>query len=171
MVFAGPVNSVVDRRSATALTDHRQKIAVHGHRSDQVPIRGWRQQRPHCDGKVVPKYLDSTGAIKMLPSFLFWCLFVFGFSYLGTILPIWRFAQPVNYIGFWVTFLTIAMSAMGAVVGALAGWFGNARSSQGGDISDKAFRFVDADEPIEGCSRQHHPDRRRRSSRSGRCYS
>ncbi len=78
------------------------------------------------EGKVVPKYLDQTGAIKMLPSFVFWCLFVFAFSYMGTVLPIWRFAQPVSYIGFWVTFLTIVLSALGAVVGAAMGLLGNA---------------------------------------------
>ncbi|HYL14394.1 MAG TPA: carbon starvation CstA family protein [Terriglobales bacterium] len=77
------------------------------------------------DGKVLPKYVDQTGAIKMLPSFIFWCLFLFAFSYLGTILPIWRFAQPVNYIGFWVTFLTIGLSGLGAVVGCLRGLLGN----------------------------------------------
>jgi carbon starvation protein len=38
------------------------------------------------------------------------------FSYLGANLPIWRFAQPVNYIGFWVTALTIGLSALGAVL-------------------------------------------------------
>jgi carbon starvation protein len=77
-------------------------------------------------GKVVPKYLDQTGAIKMLPSFLFWCVFIFAFSYLGTVLPIWRFAQPVNYIGFWLTFLTIVLSALGAIVGGVLGLLGNA---------------------------------------------
>jgi carbon starvation protein len=77
------------------------------------------------EGKIVPKYVDQTGAIKMLPSFIFWCLFVFGFSYLGTTLPIWRFAQPTNYIGFWVTFLTIGLSALGAVLGGIRALLGN----------------------------------------------
>jgi carbon starvation protein len=77
-------------------------------------------------GTVVPKYVDATGAIKMLPSFIFWCIFLFVFSYLGTILPIWRFAQPVNYIGFWVTFLTIGLSGLGAILGGVLGVFGNA---------------------------------------------
>src|SRR3990170_1446105 len=39
----------------------------------------------------------ATGQIKTLPSYLFWALFLFVFSYLGANLPIWRFAQPVNY--------------------------------------------------------------------------
>jgi carbon starvation protein len=63
----------------------------------------------------------ATGQIKTLPSYLFWALFLFIFSYLGANLPIWRFAQPVNYIGFWVTLLTIGLSAVGAVLAPLTG--------------------------------------------------
>ena len=80
----------------------------------------------NAQGTVVPKYVDENGSIKMLPSFIFWCVFLFLFSYLGTILPIWRFAQPVNYIGFWVTFLTIGLSALGAIAGGVLGVLGNA---------------------------------------------
>jgi carbon starvation protein len=80
----------------------------------------------NAEGKVVPKYVDKSGSIKMMPSFIFWCLMVFVFSYLGTVLPIWRFAQPINYIGFWVTLLTIGLSAVGAVVGGIRALFGNA---------------------------------------------
>jgi carbon starvation protein len=58
----------------------------------------------------------ETGTINVLPSFIFWALFLLVFSYLGANMPIWRFAQPVNYIGFWVTALTIAISAVGAVL-------------------------------------------------------
>ncbi len=90
-------------------------------------------------GKVVPKYADPGGAIKMLPSFIFWCLFLFAFSYLGTILPIWRFAQPVNYIGFWVTFLTIGLSALGAIVGGVRGLLGNAEVMQAVTFQTKVF--------------------------------
>jgi carbon starvation protein len=61
-------------------------------------------------------YDPATGAINVFPSFLFWCLFLLVFSYLGTNLAIWRFAQPVNYIGFWVTALTIGLSAIGAIL-------------------------------------------------------
>jgi carbon starvation protein len=58
----------------------------------------------------------ATGAISVLPSFLFWAIMLLVFSYLGTNLAIWRFAQPVNYIGFWITALTIGVSAIGAVL-------------------------------------------------------
>jgi carbon starvation protein len=64
-------------------------------------------------------YSAATGTIKTLPSYLFWALFLFVFSYLGANLPIWRFAQPVNYIGFWITFLAIGFSAIGGVLAPL----------------------------------------------------
>jgi carbon starvation protein len=43
-------------------------------------------------------------------------VFLLVFSYLAATLPIWRFAQPVNYIGFWITLLAIGFSAIGAVL-------------------------------------------------------
>lgn len=61
-------------------------------------------------------YDKDTGLIKTLPAYLFWALFLLVFSYLASTLPIWRFAQPVNYIGFWITLLTIGLSALGAVL-------------------------------------------------------
>ncbi len=50
-------------------------------------------------------------------SFVFWMLFTFVFCYLGANLPIWRFAQPVNYLGFWITALVILLSYIGGIVG------------------------------------------------------
>jgi len=61
-------------------------------------------------------YNADTGEIKTMPAYLFWALFLLAFSYLASTLPIWRFAQPVNYIGFWITLLTIGFSAVGAVL-------------------------------------------------------
>lgn len=63
----------------------------------------------------------ETSSIKTLPSYLLWAVFLFVFSYLGANLPIWRFAQPVNYIGFWITLLTIGLSAIGAVLAPITG--------------------------------------------------
>jgi carbon starvation protein len=73
---------------------------------------------PVKDGKrpTTAFYDAATGTIKVVPSYLLWALFLLVFSYLGTNLPIWRFAQPVNYIGFWITGLTILVSAIGAVL-------------------------------------------------------
>ncbi|HEY4689799.1 MAG TPA: carbon starvation CstA family protein, partial [Anaerolineae bacterium] len=46
---------------------------------------------------------------------------LFVFSYLGANLPIWRFAQPVNYIGFWITLIVIVLSGVGAVLAPITG--------------------------------------------------
>src|SRR5918912_3899234 len=54
--------------------------------------------------------------VNITPAFLFWLVFLCAFAYLGSILPIWRFAQPINYIGFWITFLTIVLAGLGAAL-------------------------------------------------------
>jgi carbon starvation protein len=61
-------------------------------------------------------YNAETGQINVFPSFLLWAIFLLAFAYLGTNLAIWRFAQPVNYIGFWIMALAIGISAIGAVL-------------------------------------------------------
>jgi len=61
-------------------------------------------------------YNAETGEINVLPSFLVAALLLLIFSYLGANTAIWRFAQPVNYIGFWITLLAILISAVGAVL-------------------------------------------------------
>jgi carbon starvation protein len=78
---------------------------------------------PRADGTrpSTPAYDAATGELKTLPNYLFWMVFLFAFSYLGANLPIWRFAQPVNYIGFWVTFITVLLSAAGMIVAPLLG--------------------------------------------------
>jgi carbon starvation protein len=78
---------------------------------------------PGADGKrpSTAAYDAATGQLKTLPNYLLWMLFLFAFSYLGANLPIWRFAQPVNYIGFWITSITILLSALGMVVAPLVG--------------------------------------------------
>jgi len=69
-------------------------------------------------GQPVLTYIDPISgkdmAIKV--SYIFWLLFVVAFSYAGAVLPIWRWAQPVNYIGFWVMALTIVGGLLGALV-------------------------------------------------------
>jgi len=78
---------------------------------------------PGKDGKraSTPAYDAGTGLLKTLPNYLWWMVFLFAFSYMGANLPIWRFAQPVNYIGFWITSITILLSALGMVVAPLLG--------------------------------------------------
>jgi carbon starvation protein len=78
---------------------------------------------PGKDGKrpTTASYDGSTGELLTLPNYLFWMLFLFAFSYCGANMPIWRFAQPVNYIGFWITSITILLSAVGMIVAPLLG--------------------------------------------------
>jgi len=72
---------------------------------------------PKTGKPITSKTFDAkTGAISVFPSFIFWAVLLLVFSYLGANLPIWRFAQPVNYIGFWITALAIGLSAIGAVL-------------------------------------------------------
>jgi carbon starvation protein len=56
----------------------------------------------------------ATQNVSITVSLVFWLVAMFVFCYLGAILPIWRFAQPVNYIGFWITALTIVLGGLGA---------------------------------------------------------
>jgi len=125
ITYTGPINHLIEKiGDGINRVTGRQPMYTVVDPTKADPRLGITTITP--EGKVVPKYLDQTGAIKVLPSFVFWCLFVFAFSYLGTVLPIWRFAQPVSYIGFWLTFTTILLSALGAIVGGILGLFGNA---------------------------------------------
>lgn len=78
---------------------------------------------PAADGTrpTTATYDAATATIKTLPSYLLWALFLLVFAYLSSILPIWRFAQPVNYIGFWVTLLAIGFSVIGAILAPIIG--------------------------------------------------
>ena len=78
---------------------------------------------PRADGTrpTTPAYDAATGELRTLPNYLFWMVFLFAVSYLGANLPIWRFAQPVNYIGFWIMFTTILLSAVGMIAAPLLG--------------------------------------------------
>jgi carbon starvation protein len=69
---------------------------------------------------ATPTFDPATGEVSVFPSFLLWVVFLLIFSYLGANLAIWRFAQPVNYIGFWITAITIGLAALGAVFAAFA---------------------------------------------------
>src|SRR5574342_92131 len=82
----------------------------------RIPVPGPDGKRPSTAA-----YDAATGLIKTLPNYLLWMVFLFVFSYLGANLPIWRFAQPVNYIGFWITLITIVLSAVGMVLAPLTG--------------------------------------------------
>ncbi len=44
-------------------------------------------------------------------------LLVLIFCYLGSVLPIWRWAQPINYVAFWVVFLGVLGGVLGLLIG------------------------------------------------------
>ena len=47
----------------------------------------------------------------------FWAVMTLAFCYLGAVLPIWRFAQPINFVSFWIIALAMLVGALGIVVG------------------------------------------------------
>ncbi len=49
----------------------------------------------------------------------FWGIVALFFCYLGSVLAIWRFAQPVNYVSFWFVLLGV----IGSLVGILIAYF------------------------------------------------
>ncbi|MGC2518579.1 MAG: carbon starvation CstA family protein [Burkholderiales bacterium] len=105
----GAVDSVSDRKALFAVEDPTMA-------DPRIPAPGKDGVRP-----TTPAYDSATGLLKTLPNYLLWMVFLFAFSYMGANLPIWRFAQPVNYIGFWITSITILLSAVGMVVAPLLG--------------------------------------------------
>ncbi len=105
----GAVDGVSDRKPLFAVEDPTMA-------DPRIPAPGKDGVRP-----TTPAYDSATGLLRTLPNYLMWMVFLFGFSYLGANLPIWRFAQPVNYIGFWITSITILLSALGMVVAPLLG--------------------------------------------------
>jgi carbon starvation protein len=109
-VFIGPIgNTVQDGRTVLG------------------PVAGAVQSFNSALNTAIPidiRYYDPTQPlpqgqdwnVRIQTSFIFWLLFLSVFCYLGSILPIWRFAQPVNYLGFWITFLTIVLAGLGALL-------------------------------------------------------
>jgi carbon starvation protein len=77
----------------------------------RIPAAGSDGKRP-----TTAAYNAATSEINVLPSFLLASLLLLIFSYVGANTAIWRFAQPVNYIGFWITAIVIGISALGAVL-------------------------------------------------------
>jgi carbon starvation protein len=104
LAINGAVDSITGKQPITVVTDPTAA-------DPRIPA-------PGADGKRASTalYNADTGEIKTMPSYLLWAIFLLIFAYLSSILPIWRFAQPVNYIGFWITLLVIGLSALGAVL-------------------------------------------------------
>jgi carbon starvation protein len=132
---AGPLGQYRDERGALVNGPVAASVAWVNDRVDSITGRqplfavedptlaDPRIPAPRADGTrpTTPAYDAATGLLRTLPNYLVWMVFLFAFSYLGANLPIWRFAQPVNYIGFWITLITILLSAVGMLVAPLLG--------------------------------------------------
>jgi carbon starvation protein len=74
-------------------------------------------------GAPLVTYFDPTLAgfkgaeAKVTPSLFFWAVAISVFCYAGSVLPIWRMAQPVVYVGFWITALAMLLGLGGAAIG------------------------------------------------------
>jgi len=49
--------------------------------------------------------------------FLTWVIYALFFSYLGAVLPIWSYTQPINYISFYLVFIGIVGASLGILIG------------------------------------------------------
>ena len=47
---------------------------------------------------------------------IFWSVVTLVICYFGAVLPIWRWAQPINYVAFWIVFLGIAGGTIGLLI-------------------------------------------------------
>jgi carbon starvation protein len=96
-----------------------------GHASEEF-FKGLNQAfNSLTGGAPLVTYFDPTLAnfkgaeAKIMPSLLFWALAISLFCYAGSVLPIWRMAQPVVYVGFWITALAMLLGLGGAALGTL----------------------------------------------------
>ena len=66
-------------------------------------------------GRPLPNVLYMTPYGPMTWPVWLWGILALVFCYIGSVLPIWQFAQPVNYISFWLVFVGV----IGAILGVL----------------------------------------------------
>ncbi len=67
-------------------------------------------------GHPVPNILYMTPYGPMTWPVWLWGILALAFCYLGSILPIWQFAQPVNYVSFWLVFIGIIGAGLGVLI-------------------------------------------------------
>ncbi len=61
--------------------------------------------------KAAPLFMGQTA------KHILWAVMIMVFCYFGAVLPIWRFAQPINYVSFYIVFIGMIAAALGIVVG------------------------------------------------------
>jgi carbon starvation protein len=67
-----------------------------------------------ADGTKTTTYAVVFGSVTR-PQFI-WSLVTLIICYFGAVLPIWRWAQPINYVAFWIVFLGILAGTIGLLV-------------------------------------------------------
>jgi carbon starvation protein len=94
-----------------------------GHATESI-FKGLNEGLNTLTGGVpLVTYFDPTLAgfkgaeAKIMPSLFFWAVAISVFCYAGSVLPIWRMAQPVVYVGFWITALAMLLGLGGAAIG------------------------------------------------------
>jgi len=62
--------------------------------------------------------LSAIGGIaKLATNKMLWLVFALIFSFLGSVLPIWVFVQPINYLGFYIILLGMIGTILGIIIG------------------------------------------------------
>ena len=74
-----------------------------------------------ADGKTAPLVMWNIGYGGYTWPLFIWGILMLLFCYLGSVLPIWRFAQPINYTSFWLVLLGIVGSILGIAVATFSG--------------------------------------------------
>ncbi len=67
-------------------------------------------------GRPVSNVLYMTPYGPMTWPVWLWGILALVFCYFGSVLPIWQFAQPVNYISFWLVFVGITGATLGVLI-------------------------------------------------------
>ena len=67
-----------------------------------------------ADGTKTTTYALVFGSVTR-PQFI-WSLVTLVICYFGAVLPIWRWAQPINYVAFWIVFLGILAGTIGLLI-------------------------------------------------------
>jgi carbon starvation protein len=107
-VISGAVEGV-----ASAMNSERPLYTLHDPTGQDPRIsRDPRTQEPVASPASNPR----TSVVGVFPSYILWAVLLLVFGYFGATLPLRRFAQPVNYVAFWVSAVIVAVAVLGAVL-------------------------------------------------------
>ena len=103
-----------------ALSDHRRRPGrpddlslEKGYHPDHGRLRTDRPAR-HLSGHAAPS--DKILGASLANSRVLWAIAAFVFCYFAAVLPIWRFALPINYVASYIVFLGLFFGIIGIFV-------------------------------------------------------